>query len=190
MLAPSNLHHYQNIAIAYMTRLNSSMLWLDMGLGKTIAALTAISFLQATGQVNKLLVVAPLRVCETVWEAEGHKWSHTQHLRFSKILGSPKKRGSALHTPQADIYLINYENLEWLVQQLEHHYLRKNLPLPFEMVIWDEVSKMKTSTTKRGMAARKIINRIPRKVGLTGTPASNGLQDLHGQYLVVDGGAR
>ena len=190
MLFPNQLHHYQNIAVSYMTQLPSTMLWLDMGLGKTIAALTAYGFLRATGQVDKLLVVAPLRVCETVWESEGHKWSHTTHLRFSKILGAPKKRGAALHDPLADVFLINYEKLEWLVQQLEHHYINKDKPLPFQMVVWDEVSKMKTSTTKRGIAARKIIGRIPRKVGLTGTPASNGLQDLHGQYLVVDGGAR
>ena len=190
MLFPDQLHHYQNRAVQHIIDHTGAMLWLDMGLGKTIAALTAFCFLRATGQADKMLVVAPLRVCETVWAAEGQNWSHTKHLRFSKILGSVKKRNLALHDQRADVYLINYENLEWLIQQLEHHYLNKNKPLPFQVVVWDEVSKMKTSTTKRVVAARKILSKVQRFIGLTGTPASNGILDLHGQYLVVDGGQR
>ena len=190
MLGIKNLHHYQLRAIGHMLQHPSSMLWLDMGLGKTIAALTAFCCLRMLGQADKLLVVAPLRVCETVWETECNSWSHTSHLRCSKILGNVKKRTTALHNPNADIYLVNYENIEWLVGQLQHFYINKGRPLPFQMVVWDEVSKMKTSTTKRGAAARQILSFFKRKSGLTGTPASNGIQDLHGQYLVIDEGQR
>lgn len=165
-------------------------MWLDMGLGKTISTLTAINALMAFGEVTKTLVVAPLRVCQTVWGQEARNWSHTKHLRFNHITGSAKNRLNALINPTADVYLINYENLEWMVEQLEYYYISKDIPIPFQCIVWDEVSKMKNSVTNRGKAARKIFNSIPRRIGLTGTPCSNGLPDLHGQFLVLDGGAR
>ena len=165
------------------------MLWLDMGLGKTIITLTAIQQLRAFGQIIKVLIVAPLRVCETVWEQEAKNWTHTNSLTFSHVTGTAANRLKNLRR-SADVYLINYENLEWLSAQLNHLYVEKGYSLPFQMVVWDEVSKMKTSTTKRSKAFYSLISKFHRKVGLTGTPASNGLQDLHGQYLVTDGGAR
>ena len=140
--------------------------------------------------VKKVLIVAPLRVCLTVWEQEVQNWEHTNHLTCSLILGNQTKRERALHDPKADIYIINYENLAWLVAELQHYFLNKDKPLPFDMVVWDEVSKMKTSTSQRGKAVFKILKHIPRKIGLTGTPASNGIADLHGQFLVIDNGER
>lgn len=190
LLTPEQLHSYQVRATNHVIDHPGSNLWMDMGLGKTIVALTAINQLRAFGQINKVLVVAPLRVCETVWESEAKAWSHTRHLKFSYMIGSAPKRLKGLMKSWSDVYLINYENLEWLSAQLRHHYIDKGLPLPFQMVVWDEVSKMKTSTTKRSKAFYSLIPKFLRKVGLTGTPASNGLQDLHGQFLVTDGGAR
>lgn len=190
MLHPSDLHQYQHKAVSHIIQNTGAMLWLDMGLGKTISALTAITTLMAFGEIKRTLVVAPLRVCQTVWEQEALSWSHTKHLRFNSILGNQKQRLNALINPTADIFLINYENLEWMVEMLDHHYFRPGRELPFQCIVWDEVSKMKNSVTHRGVAARKLINRIPRKIGLTGTPCSNGLQDLHGQFLVLDNGQR
>lgn len=190
MLTVQNFHEYQHRATAHIVKNRAAMLWLDMGLGKTIAALTAFCTLRAVGQVDKVLIVAPLRVCQTVWPHEIKSWAHTRHLRCSEILGSAAKRQIGLHNSNADVYLINYENLGWLVSELQHSYLSRGVPLPFQMIVWDEVSKMKNSITKRGMAARKILDKVPYKVGLTGTPASNGIGDLHGQFLVVDNGDR
>ena len=163
------------------------MLWLGMGLGKTIISLTAISFLIKIGRIRRVLIVAPKQVCQTVWRQEAAKWEHTHSLSFSLITGSAKQRSRALFR-DAQIYLINYENLSWLKDQLDHFYVKKKLPYLFDMIVWDEVTHMKHSTTNRGKAARHIWSKVPLRVGLTGTPASNGYIDLHGQYLVVDGG--
>jgi len=190
LLTPDKLHNYQLRASAHICAHPGSMIWMDMGLGKTVVTLTAINQLRTFGQINKVLIVAPLRVCETVWEQEAKAWAHTCHLNFSHVTGPAATRAQRLRKPLTDIFLINYENLEWLSEQLNHHYVNKGLRLPFQMVVWDEVSKMKTSTTKRSKAFYSLISKFHRKVGLTGTPASNGLQDLHGQYLVTDGGAR
>lgn len=190
MLHSSDLHAYQDKAIQHILTRPGSMLWLDMGLGKTISALTAINTFMAIGTIQRTLVVAPLRVCQTVWEQEALNWSHVRHLRFKKVIGSHKQRLNALLNLTADVYLINYENLEWLTHQLAAYYTGQGKPFPFQCVVWDEISKMKNSTTNRGKASRKIIDQIPIKIGLTGTPCSNGLADLHGQFLVLDSGAR
>lgn len=189
MLARSDLHQYQTRGVGHIVQHPGSMLWLDMGLGKTITSLTAIVDLMVFSDVKKVLVVAPLRVCQTVWRQEAVNWEHTQHLTFSSMLGSEKKRIRAFNT-EADVYLINYENLVWLSAYIKHYYFRKNLPCPFDMVVWDEVSKMKNATSNRSKAVEDLLPWIPRKVGLTGTPCSNGLKDLHGQFLAVDDGAR
>ena len=117
------------------------------------------------------------------------KWSHTNHLKFAMVVGTKDQRTRAL-MQDADIYLINYENLRWLAETLETYYIKKKRPLPFNGVVWDELSKMKNSTSKRVAAFRKILPHINWATGLTGTPASNGYGDLHGQYLVLDGGHR
>lgn len=187
---------------------DDSMLWLGMGLGKSIVSLTTIVDRMRAGQVKKTLILGPLRVVQAVWHRECRKWEHTQHLRCSVIHGNKEKRSRALFA-DADIYLCNYENLNWLAEQLDHYYLSQGRPLPFQMAVYDEVSKLKNSTTKRMGGGkrtrrdeygneynikltgwRKIIPHFKYRVGLTGTPASNGYLDLHGQYLAVDGGKR
>lgn len=189
MFNPSDFHNYQTEAYHHLLEHNASMLWLSMGLGKTVVTLTAIKTLQTLGQVKGVLVVAPLRVCRTVWKQEADKWSHLQGLRFSFVLGNAQQRQQAL-LRRADIYLINYENIPWLTQQIEHYWLGRGQYAPFDMIVWDEVSKMKNATSKRTSSIARILPFFNRRVGLTGTPASNGLKDLHGQFLVVDNGAR
>jgi SNF2 family DNA or RNA helicase len=165
------------------------MLWKDMGLGKTIVTLTSISHLISAGFLRGVVIVAPIRVIRLVWRQEAVKWEHTKHLRFSMVAGTRDQRTRALLRP-ADIYLINYENLGWLAEVLDTYFVSKDKPMPFNGVVWDEISKMKNSTTNRVKAVRKILPKFDWATGLTGTPASNGYKDLHGQFLVVDKGQR
>lgn len=189
MLTPDMLHDYQKRAINFQCTHPASMLWLDMGLGKTIITLSSIAHLINTGFLKGVLIVAPIRVIRLVWKQESAKWQHTKHLKFSMIAGLKDQRTRALMR-QADIYLVNYENLKWLSETLQTYYVSKGRPLPFNGVVWDEVSKMKNSTTNRVSAICKILDQFVWTTGLTGTPASNGFKDLHGQYLVVDRGQR
>lgn len=175
--------------IEFLSHQAQGMLWADMGLGKTIATLTNIVQRQDLCQVYGTLVVAPLRVIQTVWRQEAAKWAHTKHLRFSLVHGRPNSRSLAF-SRHADVYLVNYEGLRWLSGQLQHHYLSKGRPLPFNQVVFDEVSKLKDHTTARHKALRSLLPFIPYRVGLTGTPAANGYFDLFGQYLAVDSGVR
>ena len=165
------------------------MLWLDMGLGKTIITLTSIAHLIRQQFLRGVLIVAPIRVVRLVWRQEALKWDHTKHLRFSVVMGDKDQRTHALMRP-ADVYLINYENLKWLTEAIQTYFIRKDRPTPFNGIIWDEISKMKNSTTERVKAFRRIANEFVWTTGLTGTPASNGYKDLHGQFLVVDKGHR
>ncbi len=184
------------------------MLWLQQGLGKTISTLTAIVDRMRAGQVKKTLIFGPLRVVQSVWRAEARKWSHTRHLRCSVLHGPKDKRTRALFI-NADIYLCNYEGMSWLAETLDHYYISQGRELPFQMVVYDEVSKLKNSNTRRMKGGtidrkdhtgkthqvrftgwRKLIPHFKYAMGLTGTPASNGYLDLHGQYLAVDGGER
>lgn len=193
MRTPEMLHGYQQVARQHIVNHPHSMLWLDMGLGKTISTLTAIMDLRDRLEVWGVLIVAPLRVCQSVWRQEAAKWSHTKDLTFSVITGDKKQRERALFT-RADIYVVNYDNLGWLMVELEARWLSKGKYLPFNMIVWDEVSKLKNTRVQqgvnRGKAALKMLPYVHRRVGLTGTPASNGLLDLFGQYLVTDGGQR
>jgi len=208
MLTPQQLHQYQRECIMHQLTHEQSMLWLGMGLGKTIVTLTSIVDRMRTGQVQKTLVFGPLRVIQSVWAKEARKWEHTKHLRFSIVHGPKVKRAQALFAP-ADVYLINYESMNWLAETLDHYYLSQNKALPFQMVVYDEVSKLKNSNTLRMKGGkrdrkdehgktheirvigwRKILPYFRYRTGLTGTPASNGYLDLHGQYLALDGGAR
>lgn len=208
MLTPANLHDYQKECVLHCWYNPDSMMWLQVGLGKTIISLTNITDRMAAGQVKKTLILGPLRVIQSVWEREAKKWSHTKHLKFSVMHGTKQKRLKALFE-HADVYLINYESLNWLAETLHHYYIKQGKPLPFQLVIYDEVSKMKNSTTKRVAGGKRIrkdrwgseyeikltgwrtlINQFNYRIGLTGTPASNGYLDLHGQFLAVDGGKR
>ena len=185
----SSLFPYQRKAINHQCTHPQSMLWLDMGLGKTTITLSSIKYLLGVRYLRAVLIVAPIRVCRLVWRQEAKKWSHLQHLTFSMITGTKDQRARAL-MQKADIYLVNYENLKWLAEALQTYYISKGLPLPFDGVVYDEVTKTKNSTTNRVKALEKVIPYFNWTTGLTGTPASNGYKDLHGQYLVVDGGLR
>lgn len=165
------------------------MLWLDPGLGKTAVTLTSVQHLINSGFLRGVIIVAPIRVIRLVWRQEAEKWAHTQGLKFSLVTGTKDQRTRALLRP-ADIYLVNYECLEWLSTTLHTYFIKKGKPLPFNGIVWDEISKMKNSATNRVRAYKKIADQFVWTTGLTGTPASNGYKDLHGQFLVVDKGQR
>jgi SNF2 family DNA or RNA helicase len=165
------------------------MLWLDMVLGKTIITLTSLAHLIRTQYLRGVVIVAPIRVIRLVWRQEAAKWEHTKHLKFSMVTGTRDQRTRALLRP-ADVYLINYECLGWLAETLQTYFVKKDKPLPFNGVVWDEISKCKNSATNRVKAVKKILDKFDWTTGLTGTPASNGYKDLHGQFLVVDKGQR
>jgi hypothetical protein len=189
MLTPDKLHLYQKKAVNHQCTHAATMMWLDMGLGKTVITLTSIAHLLNTGFLNAVIIVAPIRVIRLVWKQEAAKWEHTKNLTFSMLTGTRDQRTRALLKP-ANVYLVNYENLGWLAETLNTYFVSKDKPLPFNGIVWDEISKCKNSNTQRVKSVRKILPAMKWITGLTGTPASNGYKDLHGQYLVVDGGAR
>lgn len=193
LLTYSDFHQYQNIAFWHIVNHAQAMLFQDMGLGKTIEVLSAIDHRIDAAQITGVLVVAPKRVCETVWRQEAQKWAHTRWLKFSMILGDEGKRRRALMTP-ANIYLVNYENLVWLHEEITGRYLNRGKPPPFNMLVLDEISRMKGTRVKqgvkRGLAMLSLLPYFPYRIGLTGTPAGNGLLDLFGQYLCIDSGQR
>jgi len=185
----NQLFPYQIKAVQHQCSHNATALWLSMGLGKSIITLTSIQHLINASYLKAVLIVAPVRVCRLVWAQEALKWEHTKNMTFTMLTGTKDQRIRALRRP-ANIYLINYENLEWLATTLNHDYLSKNLPIPFDGVVYDELSKMKNSKTHRVKSLMKILPIFKWRTGLTGTPASNGYKDLHGQFLVLDGGER
>lgn len=189
MLHPENLHDYQVRAVNHMLMQPQSMLWLGTGLGKSVVTLSAASHLIKHGAVRSTLILGPLRVVQSVWRQEAMKWSHTRHLKFSLIHGTPEQRLRALFTP-ADVYLLNYEGIPWLIEMMYHYFVAKGTLLPFDMLVADEVPKLKNPETKRMEALIPYLRYFNYRTGLTGTPASNGLEDLFGQYLVIDSGAR
>ena len=176
-------HDYQQYAADFIITHPVSALLLDMGLGKTSITLTAINdLLFDSFEVHKVLVVAPLRVARDTWSAEIEKWEHLRELRYSVAVGSEQERISALLTP-ADIYIINRENIQWLVEE-------SGIPLDFDMAVIDELSSFKNHQSKRFKAFMKIRPKLKRIVGLTGTPASNGLMDLFAEFKLLDMGER
>lgn len=176
-------HSYQRYAIERILQDDSLGLFLDMGLGKTVITLTAINDLKFNRwAVSRCLVVAPKKVAEATWSHEAEKWDHLRHLKIIPVLGSLKKRVQALHTP-GDIWVINRENVPWLVA-----YFRNNWP--FDMVVLDESSSFKNPQSKRFKAMKLVMPRIARLVLLTGTPAPNGLEDLWAQIYLLDAGER
>lgn len=150
--------------------------------GKTVSTLTAIDNLIFLGEVSRVLVIAPLRVAEDTWSTEVEKWDHLKHLRISKILGTKKQREEALNK-DADIYVTNRENVDWLVSECFDSWI-------WDMVIIDELSSFKSSRAKRFRALKKVRPYFKRIVGLTGTPAPNSLIDLWPQIYLLDGGQR
>jgi SNF2 family DNA or RNA helicase len=176
-------HNYQRYCIERVLDTPALGLLLDMGLGKTVITLTAVNDLKYNRfAVNKILVIAPKKVAESTWVKEASKWDHLKLLRFSTVLGSQTKRIKALNTP-ADIYVINRENVPWLVEYYKNAW-------PFDMVIVDEFSSFKNHQAKRFKSLKWVRPHIKRIVGLTGTPAPNGMLDLWAQVYLLDGGER
>ena len=176
-------HAYQRHCIKKIIEIKKLGLFLDMGLGKTAIVLTAVKELKYNRfQIRKVLVVAPKKVAEGTWTKEKDKWDHTKVLRVSRILGNKNKRIRALNTP-ADIYIINRENVCWLVDYYRNSW-------PFDMVVIDESSSFKSHKAKRFKALASVGSHIDRIVELTGTPSPNGLNDLWSQVFLLDGGER
>ena len=176
-------HDYQAYAIDYIETHPVASVFLDMGLGKTSITLTAISdLLFDSFEVHRVLVIAPLRVARDTWTSEVSKWDHLQNLICSVAVGTEAERKAALFRP-ADIYIINRENIQWLIEE-------SGIPFSFDMVVIDELSSFKNHATKRFKALLKARPKVNRIVGLTGTPASNGLMDLWAQFRVLDMGQR
>ena len=176
-------YEYQKYAEEFLLEKPASALFLDVGMGKTVVTLTAITELMHNRfEIQRVLVVAPLRVAEDTWSRECQKWEHLKHLRISKILGTKEERVRAVNR-KADIYIINCENVGWLVDLYGGSF-------PYDMVVLDELSSFKSSSSKRFRAMRKVRPLIKRIVGLTGTPAPNGLIDLWSQVYLLDMGER
>ena len=176
-------HGYQVFSTEFILKHKSAGLFLECGLGKSVITLTAIMELMYNMfDVSKVLVIAPLRVADTTWQGEIEKWEHLKCLKLSKILGSKKNRIMALYK-KADVYTINRENVPWLVDFYKNDW-------PFDMVIIDELSSFKSPSAKRFKALKKVRHKIKRIVGLTGTPAPNGLLNIWSQIYLLDGGER
>ena len=171
---------YQGLALSFMRKHDRCALFLDMGLGKTVVTLTRIVELQLQRKIHKTLVIAPKRVAEDTWRREVRKWDHTRHLRVSTVLGSAAERIRALNA-DADLYVINRENVTWLVDRLGAEW-------PYDMVVIDELSSFKSTQAKRWRSLKKVIKLSPYVVGLTGTPAANGYLDLWPEMYLIDGG--
>lgn len=176
-------HSYQEYAIRYIETHPISALLIDMGLGKTSITLTAIrNLLFDSFEVCKVLVIAPLRVAKNTWTDEIKKWEHLNTLTYSLIIGNENERLSALNK-KADIYIINRENADWLVNKSGYKF-------DFDMVVIDELSSFKNHQSKRFKSLMKVRPLVKRIVGLTGTPSSNGLMDLFAEFKILDMGKR
>lgn len=170
------LRDYQKEGVQHLLATPHAALLYDPGLGKTLTSLIAFETLRREGKAQRALVVAPLRVAQSVWAAEAARWNTTKHLRVHLMHG-PKKH---VKPSGVDLDVINYEGLKWLFAQ--------NV-WPWDLLIFDELSKMKDTSTQRHKLVRKHLDRFPRRWGLTGTPAPNSLLELFGQMRVIDGGA-
>ena len=176
-------HEYQQYSIDFIKEHKIAALLLEMGLGKTVTTLTAIKDLMFDDfAVKKVLIIAPLRVTQSTWPSEIEKWDHLKDLSYSVVLGNPKQRIEALYK-KADLYLINRENLYWLITKSDYDF-------DFDMVVIDELSSFKNYKAKRFTSLMKVRHKIDRIVGLTGTPSSNGLMDLFAEFKVLDMGER
>lgn len=161
---------HQVKADAFLREHPRCCLLLDMGLGKTVVTLTYIKDLLDDFAVNKVLVIAPKRVAEDTWSREKDKWEHLHGLTISKVMGTGKQREAALRA-QADLYIINRENVQWLVEYLGSDWC-------FDTVVIDELSSFKSAQSKRWRSLKRVIRLCTHVIGLTGTPAANGYMDL------------
>lgn len=180
LLRRDDLHQYQKYSVRFIKNHPTAALFLDCGLGKTVTTLTAINDLMFDEfAIHRVLVVCPLRVCN-VWQAEVNHWEHLHNLTYSIVNGTVAERRRALQQ-EADIYIVNRENLAWLYQ---------NSRLDFDMVVLDELSSFKNHTSQRFKAMKAMRPGVKRIVGLTGTPSGNGLMDLWAEFRLLDMGER
>lgn len=176
-------HNYQKYATLYIQEHPISAVLLDMGLGKTAITLTALcDLLFDSFEAHRVLVIAPLRVASQTWPDELRKWEHLSDLRFSVAVGTEAERKAALRA-KADIYIINRENVQWLIED-------SGIPFNYDTVVIDELSSFKNHQTKRFRSLMKARHKVKRIIGLTGTPSSNGLMDLWAEYRLLDMGQR
>lgn len=174
-------HDYQQYAIDYIESHPIAAVLLDMGLGKTAITLTALNdLLFDYFEINRVLVIAPLRVARNTWPQEIEKWDHLKDIRYSVAVGTEKERLAAFEK-DADIYIINRENVQWMVS---------HVPFEFDAIVVDELSSFKNRNSKRFKSLMQVRPRAKRVIGLTGTPSGNGLMDLFAEYKVLDMGQR
>ena len=178
-----NPYDYQEYATNFILEHPIAAIFLDCGMGKSVISLTAIdSLLFDAYDVKKVLVVAPLRVARDTWPKEIKKWDHLKDLTYSVVVGSEMERFKALNK-KASIYIINRENVDWLVNKSHYEF-------DFDMLVIDELSSFKSCKSKRFKSLLKVRHKLKRIVGLTGTPSSNGLMDLWAEFRLLDGGKR
>lgn len=186
MLNRNQLHQYQNEDVEFVKATPACGLFLDLGLGKSVTTLTAISDLIESKQAKRVLIFAPLRVANATWSAEVNKWSHLKHLKVNVCTGTPKNRVNNLSS-EADIYVINIENAKWLAHN-------SGVKWKWDMIVWDESHKWKNPSSQRFKALKRVLVKgkdfIQRKVILTGTPSPNNLLDLWAQVYLLDFGKR
>ena len=175
-------HQYQKRAVKFMISQACAALFCDMGTGKSSITLAAIKLLKEKGYIEKVLIIAPLRVCHAVWPAEAAKWEEFAHLRVA-VLHGPKKL-ETLQAGEFDIAVINPEGLSWLFANLA----KKGVEWPFDVLVADEAHLFKNARTDRFKALKPHLGKFRRRYILTGTPAPNGLLDLFGQVYLLDGG--
>ena len=176
-------HDYQRYATDFILTHPEAAVLLDMGLGKSVISLTAIWELCLNRfEIGRVLVIAPLRVARDTWPAEIQKWDHLRGLTYSVVVGTEKERRAALMR-SASIFIINRENIQWLVED-------SGIPFTFDMIVIDELSSFKSWQAKRFKSLLKVRPEVKRIVGLTGTPSSNGLMDLWAEFRILDLGKR
>jgi SNF2 family DNA or RNA helicase len=187
MLMRKDMRGYQKRGTEFIKKTRRCGLFLDMGLGKTVVTLTAVADLLAGGTVTRVLLVAPKRPAEAVWRQEARKWQHTKHLTFKLLMGNERKRLLALNS-QAQVHIINVDNLRWLLRVLKSRQRRQGWP--YDMLVVDESSLFKSPKSKRFSQFRHYIKRFDRRVILTGTPRPKSLLDVWSQMFIVDEGQR
>jgi SNF2 family DNA or RNA helicase len=181
-LTKAELHPYQTFSVEFICSHSQTAIFLDCGLGKTVTTLTALDELLFDNfEIGKILVICPLRV-SAVWVEEISKWEHLSNLRLSVAVGTETERKAALQA-KADIYIINRENVGWLIED-------SGIPFDFDTLVVDELSSFKNHQTKRFRSLMKVRPKVVRIIGLTGTPSSNGLMDLWAEYRLLDMGQR
>jgi superfamily II DNA or RNA helicase len=182
MLKKENLHPYQNTAFEFVKEKKKCALFLDMGMGKTATSLTAISYLYDDLFLDKTLIIAPLKVSNNVWHKEALNWEHLKHLNIKICTGTPLERLSALNS-DADIHVINIENVQWLIE-------KSSIKWKWDSLICDESTGFKNYASKRFKSLKKILKNLKNVILLTGTPSPNGYMDLWSQIFLIDQGER